>query len=68
MTTYFETFLLYLRIITVTNTDTQMIIIEGKNPEFFAVWCCDTQCYTVYYKNQVLIKKDRFSDIKSYLL
>jgi hypothetical protein len=44
-----------------------MHIIEGKNPDFFAVWSCDTQCYTVYYKNMFLIKKDRFSDIKSYL-
>jgi hypothetical protein len=44
-----------------------MNIIIGKNPDFFAVWSCDTQCYTVYYKNMFLIKKDRFADIKCYL-
>jgi hypothetical protein len=45
-----------------------MIIIEGKNPEFFAVWCCDTQCYTVYKNNRYLTKGYKYSDIKAYLL
>jgi hypothetical protein len=44
-----------------------MHIIEGKNPDFFAIWCCDTQCYTVYYKNKYLTTGYKLSDIKSYL-
>lgn len=44
-----------------------MHIIEGKNPDFCAIWSCDTQCYMVYYKNVYLTKGFKFSDIKSYL-
>jgi hypothetical protein len=44
-----------------------MHIINGKDPDYFAVWSCDTQCYTVYYKNREIAKGYKLSDIKSYL-
>jgi hypothetical protein len=44
-----------------------MHIIEGKNPDFCAIWSCDTQCYTVYYKGKEIAKGYKLSDIKSYL-
>lgn len=42
--------------------------IEGKNPDFYAIFCCQRQEYTVYYKNKVLVdRKYKFSQVESYL-
>jgi len=40
----------------------------GKNTDFTAIFDCNQQCYTVYYKGKVLVtNKYRFREIKSYL-
>jgi len=42
--------------------------IQGNN--FYAIWCCNKQIYTVYNnENKMIItNKYKFSDIKSYLI
>lgn len=44
-----------------------MVTLTGKNKDFTAVWECNKQSYTVYYKGNVLVIKHRFNEIKSYL-
>ena len=43
------------------------MLFIGKNTDFVAIWNCQEQCYTVYKNNNFIIKKYKFSDIKSYL-
>lgn len=39
----------------------------GKNPDFKVIWDCNAQEYIVYYKGKFVVKKYKFSDVKSYL-
>ena len=39
----------------------------GKNPNFKAIWNCDEQCYKIYYKGMFMIRKFKFSEVKTYL-
>lgn len=41
--------------------------IIGKNTDFVAIFNTQNQKYDVYYKGKLLITKDKFDDIKSYL-
>lgn len=43
------------------------MIFTGKNTDFKAIWDCQKQYYDVYKNDRFLIRKFRFSDIKSYL-
>ena len=43
-------------------------LLTGKSPDYEVLFNSDTQEYTVYYKNQLLIgKKYKRSDIQQYL-
>ena len=43
------------------------MIFTGKNPDFKAIWDCNSQSYTVYKSGKFLVRKFRYADIKSYL-
>jgi len=44
------------------------MVLIGKNKDFKVIFNCDTQCYTVYKNDKILItNKYKFSDIQSYL-
>ena len=39
----------------------------GKDKDFNAVWNCNTQAYTIYYKGKLFSTKYKFSEILQYL-
>lgn len=44
------------------------MIMIGKNTDYKIVFNCESQAYTVYYKDNFLIgNKFKFQDVKSYL-
>ena len=43
------------------------MIFTGKNTDFIAIWNCAEQSYTVYKNNKFIVKKYKFSEIRSYL-
>lgn len=41
--------------------------IVGKNPDFVSIFNPQTQKYDVFYKGELLVSKERYKDIVSYL-
>ena len=44
-----------------------MIAFTGTDTDFMAIWDCQKQSYTVYYKGKLMTVEYRFRDIKTYL-
>ena len=49
---------------TSVNESNEMI---GKNPDFVVVFDTSEQKYNVFYKKKLIITKEKFADVKSYL-
>jgi hypothetical protein len=39
----------------------------GNNPDFVVIFNTEKQKYDVYYKGKLLISREKYADIKSYL-